>query len=167
MAGAGRRPIRAPTWKVGALRSRVVRARSRRLSLSSSLTGETIPTGWGPSQASHCERISAPHEGTRGVLSVIACAAPAATDLHRLVPMTQAAGWQVHVITTPRGERFVNVAELEHLTSDLVRSTYRMPQAPKGMPLTDTVIVAPATFNTINNGRTASPTHSPSVCCAR
>ncbi|MEU6721239.1 flavoprotein [Nonomuraea sp. NPDC046802] len=90
------------------------------------------------------------HEDTPGVLYVIACAAPAAADLHHLVPMAQAAGWQVHVVTTPMGERFVNVAELERLTGDLVRSTYRMPQDPKGLPPADAVIVAPATFNTIN-----------------
>ncbi|MEO3805476.1 flavoprotein [Nonomuraea sp. B1E8] len=90
------------------------------------------------------------HEDTPGVLYVIACAAPAAADLHHLVPMAQAAGWRVHVVTTPMGERFLNVAELERLTGDLVRSTYRMPQDPKGLPPADAVIVAPATFNTIN-----------------
>ena len=91
-----------------------------------------------------------PLQGTRGVLYVIACAAPAATGVHHLVPLAQAAGWQVHIVTTPMGERFVNVPELERLTGDLVRSTYRMPQDPKGLPPADAVIVAPATFNTIN-----------------
>ncbi|MFI9847982.1 flavoprotein [Nonomuraea sp. NPDC051941] len=91
-----------------------------------------------------------PHEGTRGVLYMIACAAPAAADLDHLVSLAQGAGWQVRVVTTPMGERFVNVAELERLTGDLVRSTYRMPEDPKGLPPADAVIVAPATFNTIN-----------------
>lgn len=91
-----------------------------------------------------------PLEGTRGVLYTIACAAPASADLHRLVPLAQAAGWQVHVVTTPMGERFVNVPELERLTGDRVRSTYRRPEDPKGLPPADAVIVAPATFNTIN-----------------
>ncbi|WP_214320395.1 flavoprotein [Nonomuraea sediminis] len=91
-----------------------------------------------------------PHEGSRGVLYVIACAAPAAADLHSLIPLAQASGWQAHVVATPMGERFVNVPELERLTGNLVRSTYRMPQDPKGLPPADAVIVAPATFNTIN-----------------
>ncbi|MEQ4718989.1 flavoprotein [Nonomuraea sp. B19D2] len=91
-----------------------------------------------------------PLQGTRGILYVIACGAPAAGDVHHLVPLAQAAGWRVHVVTTPMGERFVNVPELELLTGDLVRSTYRMPQDPKGLPPADAVIVAPATFNTIN-----------------
>ncbi|MEV0230327.1 flavoprotein [Nonomuraea sp. NPDC050786] len=91
-----------------------------------------------------------PLQGTRGIVYVIACAAPAAREVHHLVPLAQAAGWQVHVVTTPMGERFVDVAGLERLTGDLVRSTYRMPQDPKGLPPADAVIVAPATFNTIN-----------------
>ncbi|MEV1239546.1 flavoprotein [Nonomuraea sp. NPDC050022] len=91
-----------------------------------------------------------PVAGTRGVLYLMACAAPAAADLHHLVPRAQAAGWQVHVVTTPMGERFLNVPELERLTGDRVRSTYRMPEEPKGLPPADAVIVAPATFNTIN-----------------
>lgn len=85
-----------------------------------------------------------------GVLYVVACAAPAAADLHSLVRLAQTAGWTVHAVTTPMGERFVDVPELECLTGDRVRSSYRMPGEPKGLPPADAVIVAPATFNTIN-----------------
>lgn len=87
---------------------------------------------------------------TCGVLYVVACAAPAAADLARLVVLAQAEGWQVHVVTTPTGTRFVDADELERLTGDRVRSTYRMPGEPKGLPPADAVVVAPATFNTIN-----------------
>ncbi|GIH69201.1 MULTISPECIES: flavoprotein [Sphaerimonospora] len=86
----------------------------------------------------------------RGVLYVIVCAAPAAADVHALVVLARAAGWQVHVVTTPMGAGFVNAKKLERLTGDLVRSTYRTPDQPKGLPPADAVIVAPATFNTIN-----------------
>jgi phosphopantothenoylcysteine synthetase/decarboxylase len=89
-------------------------------------------------------------EPANGILYVVACAAPAAADLHSLVRLAQNAGWTVHAVTTPMGERFVNVPELERLTGDQVRSTYRMPSEPKGLPPADAVIVAPATFNTIN-----------------
>lgn len=88
--------------------------------------------------------------GVRGVLYVVACAAPAAADLQRLVTLAQAGGWRVHVVTTPMGARFVDAPELERLTGDQVRSAYRMPGEPKGLPPADAVIVAPATFNTIN-----------------
>ncbi|GGS79214.1 flavoprotein [Planobispora rosea] len=91
-----------------------------------------------------------PPERTRGVLYVIACAAPAAADVRRLVVLAQETGWRVHVVTTPMGERFVDALALEQLTGDRVRSAYRMPDEPKGLPPADAVIVAPATFNTIN-----------------
>ncbi|GII96049.1 flavoprotein [Sinosporangium siamense] len=88
------------------------------------------------------------HQGR--VLYVVACAAPAAAGLPRLVTLAQTSGWQVHVVATPMGERFIDIPELERLTGDLVRSAFRMPDAPKGLPPADAVIVAPATFNTIN-----------------
>lgn len=91
-----------------------------------------------------------PVPATRGALYVIACGAPAAAHVHDLVPLAQAAGWQVYVVTTPMGERFVDVPRLERLTGGRVRSTYRMPDEPKGLPPADAVVVAPATFNTIN-----------------
>jgi phosphopantothenoylcysteine synthetase/decarboxylase len=87
---------------------------------------------------------------SRGVLYVIACAAPAAADVHLLVALAQQAGWKVHVVTTPMGSGFVDTVKLEDLTGDLVRNAYRTPDQPKGLPPADAVIVAPATFNTIN-----------------
>ncbi len=87
---------------------------------------------------------------TRGVLYIVVCAAPVAADIHDLVVLAQEAGWHVHVVTTPMGMRFVDIEKLEQLTGDLVRSTYRTPDQPKGLPPADAVIVAPATFNTIN-----------------
>ena len=48
------------------------------------------------------------------------------------------------------GARFVDAEELERLTGDRVRSAYRMPDEPKGLPAADAVVVAPATFNTVN-----------------
>ncbi|MFI6500382.1 flavoprotein, partial [Nonomuraea typhae] len=65
--------------------------------------------------------------GAPGVLYVIACAAPAAAGLPHLIHIAQALGWRVHVVATPMGERFLDVPELERLTGDRVRTTYRMP----------------------------------------
>jgi phosphopantothenoylcysteine synthetase/decarboxylase len=86
----------------------------------------------------------------RGVLYVVACGAPAATDLGTLVKLAQDAGWRVYVIATPHGLRFVNAESLASLTGEPVRSEFRMPGEAKALPAADAVVVAPATFNTIN-----------------
>ncbi|MCW2876435.1 MAG: hypothetical protein JWQ95_535 [Sphaerisporangium sp.] len=86
----------------------------------------------------------------RGVLYIVSCAAPAAASVQRLVVLAHEAGWTVRVITTPMGTQFVDAAELENLTGDRVRSDYRMPDEPNELPSADAVVVAPATFNTIN-----------------
>ncbi|WP_281180227.1 flavoprotein [Actinomadura hibisca] len=84
----------------------------------------------------------------------MACAAPAAADVARLVELAQSDGWQVCVITTPLGRRFVDVDVLAELTGERVRSDYRMPGEPNGLPSADAVVVAPATFNTVNKWAT-------------
>ncbi|WP_433177773.1 flavoprotein [Actinoallomurus sp. CA-150999] len=84
------------------------------------------------------------------MLYVIVCAAPAAADVETLVRLAQEAGWRVCVITSPMGRRFVDVDRLTALTGEPVRSEFRMPGEPNEVPTADAVIVAPATFNTIN-----------------
>ena len=87
---------------------------------------------------------------SRGVLYVIACAAPPAREVARLVKPAQEAGWDVCVLTTPSGRRFADAASLEQLTGHPVRSQYKNPGDPDVLPDPDAVIVAPATLNTIN-----------------
>jgi phosphopantothenoylcysteine synthetase/decarboxylase len=48
------------------------------------------------------------------------------------------------------GRRFIDGERLTRLTGEPVRSEYRMPDEPNELPGADAVIVAPATFNTIN-----------------
>lgn len=48
------------------------------------------------------------------------------------------------------GRRFVDGDRLAELTGEPVRSDYRMPDESNELPAADAVIVAPATFNTIN-----------------
>jgi phosphopantothenoylcysteine synthetase/decarboxylase len=88
--------------------------------------------------------------GRRGVLYVVVCAAPAAADVGAFVALAQGAGWQVFVVTTPMGRRFVDVERLAAVTGERVRTDFRMPDEPNELPLADAVVVAPATFNTIN-----------------
>ena len=46
--------------------------------------------------------------------------------------------------------RFLDLAALEARTGHPVRSEYRSPDEPVGLPPADAVVVAPATYNTIN-----------------
>ncbi|GIH70023.1 hypothetical protein Mth01_22760 [Sphaerimonospora thailandensis] len=68
---------------------------------------------------------------TRGVLYVVACAAPAAADVHTLVGLAREAGWQVHVVTTPMGTGFVDIEKLKQLermeAADLEHRKFRSP----------------------------------------
>jgi phosphopantothenoylcysteine synthetase/decarboxylase len=84
------------------------------------------------------------------VLYVIACAAPPAGEVARLVSIAQQDGWDVCVLTTPSGRRFADLAGLERMTGHPVRSDYKDPGEPDVLPSADAIIVAPATVNTMN-----------------
>ncbi|MFS2291349.1 MAG: flavoprotein [Actinomadura sp.] len=90
----------------------------------------------------------------RGVLYHVVCAAPAASDAETFVRMAQAEGWRVCVIATPMGLRFIDAPRLAELTGERVRTDFRMPDEPDELPPADAVVVAPATFNTINKWAT-------------
>jgi len=83
------------------------------------------------------------------VLYVVVCAAGPAGDVGRLVALAQERGWTVQVIATPSALAFIDVPALETQTGRPVRSQYRSPGQPKTPPA-DAIIVAPATYNTIN-----------------
>ncbi|MFF3445207.1 flavoprotein [Streptosporangium sp. NPDC002721] len=83
------------------------------------------------------------------LLYVIVCAAGAARDVGRLVALALDDGWVVQVVTTPSALEFVDVPALEWRTGRPVRSRYRRPDEPKP-PRADAIIVAPATYNTVN-----------------
>jgi phosphopantothenoylcysteine synthetase/decarboxylase len=86
----------------------------------------------------------------RGVLYVIVCGAPPARDAGRLVQLAQAEGWDVCVIATPSARSFIDSPAMEAATGHPVRSEYKQPDAPDVLPPPDAIVVAPATFNTIN-----------------
>ena len=87
--------------------------------------------------------------GEGRVLYVIVCAAGPAGEVGRLIALAQDRGWEVQVIATLSALAFLDVPQLELLTSSPVRSEYRSLGEPKS-PRADAIIVAPATFNTIN-----------------
>lgn len=84
------------------------------------------------------------------VLYLIGCGSPAAHKLGALVELAQQEGWNVCVVTTPDGRKFVDVPALAAQTGYPVRSTYKNPGEPDMLPNPHAMIVAPATVNTIN-----------------
>ena len=82
-------------------------------------------------------------------LYIVVCAAGPAPDVGILVGMAQEEGWTVQVIATPAALSFIDVEALEKQTGRPVRHTHRKPGQPRS-PKADAIIIAPATFNTIN-----------------
>jgi hypothetical protein len=82
-------------------------------------------------------------------LTVIACAAGPASHVGVLVALAQERGWTVRVVATPATLDFLDLPAIEEQTGSPVRSQYRHPGEPRSQPA-DAIIVAPATFNTIN-----------------
>ncbi len=88
----------------------------------------------------------------QGIVYVITCAARSSEpmDIQDFVRLAQTASWDVYVIATPQGTHFIDIPLLEKLTGHPIRSEYRHPGEPDSMPKADAIVVAPATFNTIN-----------------
>jgi phosphopantothenoylcysteine synthetase/decarboxylase len=91
----------------------------------------------------------------KGMLYVIACGAPPASELPELVGLAQADGWDVAVIATPTGSRFFEVEAVAALTGRPVRVDWRLPDEADPFPPADVILVAPATLTTIAKFRHA------------
>ncbi|MER5583015.1 flavoprotein [Streptomyces asoensis] len=84
-------------------------------------------------------------------LYVVVCAAGVAADVGRLITAAQERRWRVGVIATPHAMNgFFDTAAVEERTGRPIRSAWRRPDDPRPFPAPDAVVVAPATFNTIN-----------------
>ncbi|MCI3242209.1 MULTISPECIES: flavoprotein [Streptomyces] len=84
-------------------------------------------------------------------LYVVVCAAGVAADVGRLITAAQERGWDVGVFATPVAMNgFFDTAAVEAQTGRPIRSAWRTPGEPRPFPPPDAVVVAPATFNTIN-----------------
>jgi phosphopantothenoylcysteine decarboxylase len=86
----------------------------------------------------------------RGMLYVIVCAAPPAAEVQDLVKLAQASGWEVAVTATPEALAFIDASLLAAITGFPVRHRWREPDEPETVPEPNAIVVAPATFNTIN-----------------
>ncbi|WP_324788173.1 flavoprotein [Streptomyces sp. H51] len=84
-------------------------------------------------------------------LYVVVCAAGIAAGVGGLIAAAQRRGWEVGVIATPVAMNgFFDTAAVETLTGRPIRSAWRTPGDPRPFPPPDAVVVAPATFNTVN-----------------
>jgi phosphopantothenoylcysteine synthetase/decarboxylase len=84
------------------------------------------------------------------VLYVIVCGSPAAAGAADFVNEVIGDGWNTCVIATPMGSRFIDCEQLSQLTGHPVRTTYKHPDEPDVLPPAEAIVVAPATFNTVN-----------------
>ena len=84
------------------------------------------------------------------VLYIVSCAAPPALDVHILIELAQQDGWEVCLIATPRAFQWIDVPGLSEQTGHPVRYDYKLPGEPDVLPEPDAIVVAPATFNTLN-----------------
>ncbi|MFJ8248554.1 flavoprotein [Streptomyces sp. NPDC094466] len=89
---------------------------------------------------------------TTPTLYLFGSAAPPVLDVARVIEEAQADGWDVCLGLTPTAARWLtdSVDNLAALTGHPVRWDYRMPGQPDVWPKADAIVVAPATFNTIN-----------------
>jgi phosphopantothenoylcysteine synthetase/decarboxylase len=90
------------------------------------------------------------HPQSKPVLYVVVCGGPPAAQLPDFVRFAQAEGWDVCVIVTPDGTKFLEIGSLEQLTGHPVRVHYKDPDAPDVLPPADAFVIAPASFNTVN-----------------
>jgi phosphopantothenoylcysteine synthetase/decarboxylase len=83
------------------------------------------------------------------VLYAIVTGSPAARDIHKLVDLARADGWDVCVIASPDGYRFIDADSLAAKTGHTVRHQYKEPDAPDVLPPADAIVVAPITCNSL------------------
>lgn len=86
-----------------------------------------------------------------GDLRVVVCGGGVAGDVTRLIEAAIERGWTVDVTATRNALEFVDAAAIARTSHRPVRTTYRFAaDGTRISPPADAMIVAPATFNTIN-----------------
>ncbi|MFE9689509.1 flavoprotein [Micromonospora sp. NPDC005806] len=88
---------------------------------------------------------------TDGHLHIVVCAAGPAADVTQLITTATQQLWTTAVTATPSALDFIDIQATERLTGHPVRSTYRsFPGTRRSLPAADALIIAPATYNSIN-----------------
>jgi phosphopantothenoylcysteine synthetase/decarboxylase len=94
--------------------------------------------------------MTAAADSRKLVLYIIVCGSPAARGVADGVRLALADGWDVCVVTSPDGLKWLDVPTVAALTGHPVRHRYKYPGDPDVLPGADAILVAPATVNTIN-----------------
>ena len=84
------------------------------------------------------------------VLYWIMCAAPPVQDLQAAARQLQEDGWELHAIPTQTAASWIDLGSLADVTGHAVRTRPRLPHETDELPPANAVLVAPATFNTVN-----------------
>ncbi|MEU9337248.1 flavoprotein [Streptomyces sp. NPDC048290] len=89
---------------------------------------------------------------TSRTLYLFGCAAPPVFDVAAVIEDAQGRGFDVCLGLTPTAACWLedSLDGLAALTGHPVRSRYKLPGQPDVWPKADVIVVAPATFNTIN-----------------
>ncbi|MEV0733636.1 flavoprotein [Polymorphospora sp. NPDC050346] len=87
---------------------------------------------------------------TTRTLCVIVCGAGPAPHVGTLVDLAHTDGWTVRIVATPAGLDFIDTDALGRQTGTPVRSDYRPRQPRTRRSRDDAVLIAPATYNTVN-----------------
>ncbi|GAA1191602.1 flavoprotein [Streptomyces hebeiensis] len=89
---------------------------------------------------------------TSRTLYLFGSAAPPVFDVAEVIGEAKSRGWEVRLGLTPTAARWLvsQSTELERLTGGPVRSEYKMPGEEDVWPKAEAILLAPATFNTIN-----------------
>ncbi|WP_169811880.1 flavoprotein [Nocardia grenadensis] len=83
------------------------------------------------------------------ILQLVICGAHQANEVLKIISVAQNEGWSVQVAATHSALAFVDTRQVEELVGQPIRTEQRTPQDPRP-PRADALIVAPATFNTVN-----------------
>jgi phosphopantothenoylcysteine synthetase/decarboxylase len=84
------------------------------------------------------------------VLYLVACGGRPAEDLPDFVATARDLGWDTCVVATPAALKFMDCDKMASISGRPVRYDYKQPDEPDAFPPPGAIIVAPATFNTIN-----------------
>jgi Flavoprotein len=88
---------------------------------------------------------------TAGHLQIIVCGAGPATDVHELIVAAHTGSWTAAATATASAMPFLDTPRIESLTGNPVRTGYQAPTTGRRtLPPVDALIIAPATYNTIN-----------------
>jgi hypothetical protein len=87
-----------------------------------------------------------------GVLYIVAGGAEPVVRVSALLAAAQRRGWDTCLVLTPTAARWLadDLADLAELTGHPVRSDYKRPGEADVLPPADAMLIAPATFNMIN-----------------